>query len=75
MEWFQKFDCSAMAFDPPIPPPKPVDLKKSIKGRFYYINEDVENAVKTSLSTALQSDGHLLDFYREIQSNSINNEN
>lgn len=70
MEWFHKFDCSAMAFNPPIPPPKPVDLNKPIKGRFFYVNQDVEIAVNNSISAPIQSDGHLLDFYKEIHSNS-----
>lgn len=73
MEWFERFDCSSMAFDPPIPPPKPVDLDKPIKGRFYYMNEDVETAVNQSLATAVQSDGHLLDFYQDLRLNAAKN--
>lgn len=64
-----------MAFDPPIPPPKPVDLNKVIKGRFYYLNEDVEVAVNQSLATPVASSGHILDFYQDFRSNSLNNEN
>lgn len=74
MEWYERFDCSSMAFDPPIPPPKPIDLNKSIKGRFYYLNEDVETAVNQSLATTVQSDGHLLDFYQELRLNSQKND-
>lgn len=61
-----------MAFDPPIPPPKPVDLNKPIKGRFYYLNEDFERVVNESLVAPVQSQGHLLDFYQEIRSNLTN---
>lgn len=63
-----------MAFDPPIPTPKPFDMNKSIKGRHYYINEDVELAVKNALKTVVQSDGNLIDFYGEFKrnKNSIN---
>lgn len=74
MEWFQKFDCSAMAFDPPIPPPKNVDLNKPIKGRFYYINEDVESIANQSLLAPVESHGQILNFYQEVRSN-LNNEN
>lgn len=73
MELFQKLSSSAL--DPKVPNPKQVDLNKSIKGRFYFINEDVESAVQKSMSAPIQSDGHLLDFYHEIHSNQLNNEN
>lgn len=72
MDWYKKFDCSAMAFDPPIPPPKPVDLNKSIKGRFYYLNDDVESAVNQSLIAPIASDGHLLDFYQDFRTKPLN---
>lgn len=75
MEWYTKFDCSSMAFDPPIPPPKPIDLKKSIKGRFAYFYDDIESAVNQSLAITIPSDGHLLDFYHEIRNNLRNNQN
>lgn len=75
MEWYQKFDCSAMAFNPPIPPPKPMDLKKTIKGRFTYFYDDIESTVNKSLATTIQSDGHLLDFYRDFRINSSRNQN
>lgn len=74
MEWYAKFDCTSMAFDPPIPPPKPMDLKKTIKGRFTYFYDDIERAVNQSLATSIQSDGHLLDFYHEIRNNLRNNQ-
>lgn len=74
MEWYQRFDCSAMAFDPPIPPPKPIDLNKTIKGRFTYFYDDIERAVNESLATTIQSDGHLMDFYQEIRINSRKNQ-
>lgn len=69
MEWYQKFDCSSMAFEPPIPPPKPMDLNKTMKGRFAYFYDDIESAVNKSLATSIQSDGHLLDFYHEVRTN------
>lgn len=74
MEWYQTFDCSAMAFNPPIPPPKPMDMKKTIKGRFTYFYDDIEATVNKSLATAIQSDGHLLDFYRDLRTNSSQNQ-
>lgn len=64
-----------MVFDPPIPPPKPFNLNKAIKGRFYYLNEEVESMVNESLSAPLESQGHLLDFYQDIRSNPTNREN
>lgn len=73
MEWYAKFDCSSMAFDPPIPPPKPIDLNKTIKGRFTYFYEDIESAVNKSLATTIESDGPLLDFYHEMRANLRNN--
>lgn len=75
MEWYQKFDCTAMAFDPPIPPPKPIDLNKTIKGRFTYFYNDIESAVNKSVATSIQSSGHLLDFYREFSKNSSEKQN
>lgn len=75
IDWFQKFDCSTMAFDPPIPAPKSVDLSKSIKGRFFYLNEDVERIVNESLAAPIASSGHLLDFYQEFRSKPANNGN
>lgn len=74
MELFERFDCSSMAFDPPIPPPKPVDLNKSIKGRFYYLSEDVETVVNQSLAAPIQSNGHLLDFYQDLRLKSMKKE-
>lgn len=68
-ELFKKYDCTAMAFDPPIPTPKPFDMNKPIKGRHFYLYEDVENAVKDALSSTLRSDGNLLDFYGEFKTN------
>lgn len=64
-----------MAFDPPIPPPKSIDLKKPIKGRHNYLLEDVERAVNTSIAASLKSNGGLLDFYQEIRLSSVNNKN
>lgn len=75
MDWFQKYNCSSMAFDPPIPPPKPVDLNKSIKGRFFYLNEDVESAANASLAAPIQPCGRLLDFYQDFRSKQSNGEN
>lgn len=75
MEWYQKYDCTAMAFNPPIPPPKPMDLNKTIKGRFTYFYEDIESAVNKALATKIQSDGQLLDFHREFRVNMSQNQN
>lgn len=62
-----------MAFNPPIPTPKSLDLNKPIKGRHFYVYEDVEDAVKNALKSIIENDGHLLDFYGEIRSNRIKN--
>lgn len=62
-----------MAFDPPIPAPKSVDLNKSFKGRFYYQNEELERAANESLAAPVKSQGHLLDFYQEMRLNTLNN--
>lgn len=64
-----------MAFDPPIPTPKSIDLNKPIKRRHFYVYEDVEDAVKNALKSNIQSDGHLLDFYAEIITNNKSSNN
>lgn len=50
------YDCSSVAFDPSIPPPKQMDLNKTIEGRFTYFYEDIESAVNKSLATCIQSE-------------------
>lgn len=69
MELYKQYDSSAMAFNPPIPPPKGADLNKTIKGRHYFVNEDVEEAGKIALIKPLAADGSILDFYNELRLN------
>lgn len=41
-----------MAFNPPIAPPRPLDLNKSFKGRHTYVNDSVKDAIDNALERA-----------------------
>lgn len=41
-----------MAFNPPIAPPRPLDLNKPIKVRYTYVNDSVKDAVDKALEIA-----------------------
>lgn len=69
-ELYQKYDCSEMAFNPAIVPPKSIDLNKQIKGRHFYMDKELECSVNGVLSSSIQTDGTILDFYQEFRKNS-----
>lgn len=63
---YQKYDCSEMAFNPPIAAPRTIDLNKTLKGRHAYVNDSVSEAVNQALATSITTDGQILDFYSNL---------
>lgn len=68
---YDKFDCSEMAFNPPIAPPRTIDLKKTLKGRHVYVNERVSDDVNQALAAPIANDGELLDFYHSFKESTV----
>lgn len=55
-----------MAFNPPIPPPRSIDLAKGIKGRHFYVNDELDAYTKSVFKQPITSTNGLLDFHGEI---------
>lgn len=58
-----------MAFNPSIPPPRPVDLSKVIKGRHVYINDELEAFTKDVIRQPIEGGNLFLNFHKEIRKN------
>lgn len=57
VELYEQYDSSEMAFTPPIPPPKHVDLTKEMKGRHFYLSTDFEKECRLALKPLLSNSG------------------
>lgn len=66
LDLYNQYDSSEMAFNPPVPPPKQIDLEKFLKGRHFFLKEDVEETCKDALKQVISSNGKLLDFYSDF---------
>lgn len=56
-----------MSFNPPIPPPKPVQPKPA-KGRHYFGNSELEGYCRKSLKYKIEPlSNDFIDFYAEIK--------
>lgn len=67
LDLYKQYDSSSMAFNPAIPTPKPMDLNKNMKGRHFFVSEEVEKTCKLALSTPIESSGSILDFFNELR--------
>lgn len=72
---YEKFDCSEMAFNPPIAPPRNIDLNKTLKGRHIYLNDSVSADVDQALAAPITTDGEILDFYHSVKESNASQTN
>lgn len=67
MDFWKQYDSSEMAFNPPVPPPKPVNEQKFLKeNRHIFKNKNLERLCKGTFETTVE-DGRLLDFYKAFE--------
>lgn len=63
MELYHNYDSTEMAFNPPIPPPKPKIEHKVLKGRHVWNSKRVEQRCERAMHTQLAATpGRFLDF-------------
>lgn len=62
LELYEKYDSSEMAFNPPIPTPRPIQFKE-MKGRHFYIDDTFKTECESQLNCRLNGDGNILNFF------------
>lgn len=64
-ELYEKYNSSEMAFNPPIPTPRPIEFKQ-MKGRHFYNNETFKAECESKLNCHLKGDGNFLNFFADF---------
>lgn len=73
MDFYKQYDSSEMAFNPPVPPPRPVNEEKFLKDkRHLFKDKNFELICKSTLQSTIDSDESILDFYSAFEKDLLN---